>query len=172
MQIISKLAWWQRSMDWEQASFVHIPLSQRAGKRARCLQIASNEHNWIVWFHTESSPYGHRSKAGCSMEQRRSRFTYFAPRVWKRLERKSQSDIRRRRYHWWRCYEGMFFCGPKSFTESNEKLTRFFLLQALKGAGMSFRVSAKPDIETHADYRVPSMKTITWILQWLQQTMT
>lgn len=45
-------------------------------------------------------------------------------------------------------------------------------LQALKGAGMSFRVSSNPDIETHADFRVPSMKSITSILQWLQRTMS
>lgn len=45
-------------------------------------------------------------------------------------------------------------------------------LQALKGTGMSFRVSSNPDIETHADFRVPTMKSITSILQWLQHTMS
>ncbi|XP_031623221.1 trehalose-phosphate phosphatase B-like isoform X2 [Contarinia nasturtii] len=44
-------------------------------------------------------------------------------------------------------------------------------MHALKGAGLSFRVSSRPEIETNADYRVPSTKTISLILQWLQDTM-
>lgn len=45
------------------------------------------------------------------------------------------------------------------------------MTQALKGAGLSFRVSSRPEIETNADYRVPSTKTISLILQWLQDNM-
>lgn len=47
----------------------------------------------------------------------------------------------------------------------------FFQWQALKGDGLSFRVSSRPEIETYADYRVPSTKTVSLILQWLQDTM-
>lgn len=57
----------------------------------------------------------------------------------------------------------------------NKKKLKFHILiefQSLKGLGMSFRVSAKPDIETNADYRVPSTKTVSLILQWLQSTMS
>lgn len=44
-------------------------------------------------------------------------------------------------------------------------------IQALKGTGLSFRVSSRPEIETNADYRVPSTKTVAHILQWIQDSM-
>ncbi|XP_055298974.1 uncharacterized protein LOC129566773 isoform X2 [Sitodiplosis mosellana] len=44
-------------------------------------------------------------------------------------------------------------------------------MKALKGDGLSFRVSKRSEIETYADYRVPSTKTISLILQWLQDNM-
>lgn len=47
----------------------------------------------------------------------------------------------------------------------------FSFKQSLKGASLSFRVSSHPEIETNADYRVPSTKTISLILQWLQDTL-
>lgn len=47
------------------------------------------------------------------------------------------------------------------------KFTLDHLKQALKDKGMTFRVSDSPTIKTYADFRVPSTKTISHILQWL-----
>ncbi|KAG4080618.1 hypothetical protein HA402_006219 [Bradysia odoriphaga] len=40
-------------------------------------------------------------------------------------------------------------------------------MKALKGKGMTFRVSASAQIKTYADYRVPSTKTVSYLLQWI-----
>lgn len=45
-------------------------------------------------------------------------------------------------------------------------------IQAIKGKGISFRVSAQSDIQTNADYRVPSTKEIANILTWIVKRMT
>lgn len=44
-------------------------------------------------------------------------------------------------------------------------------MRALKGKGLSFRVSANPEIETHADFRVPSTKTVSLLLQWIEDNV-
>lgn len=47
----------------------------------------------------------------------------------------------------------------------------YYFLQALKdvGAGLTFRIATSPEIQTNADYRIPSTKYVTAILQWIQQ---
>lgn len=41
-------------------------------------------------------------------------------------------------------------------------------MRALKGVGLTFRISSLPEIETNADYRIPSTEFVTAILQWIQ----
>lgn len=46
-------------------------------------------------------------------------------------------------------------------------------MQALKGIGRTFRVTHnKPNIETYADFCVPSTETVPLILQWLQKMLS
>lgn len=40
-------------------------------------------------------------------------------------------------------------------------------MKSLKGRGISFRVESLPDIHTYADFRLPSTKTVSFMLQWL-----
>lgn len=45
-------------------------------------------------------------------------------------------------------------------------------MRALKGIGRTFRVTHnKPNIETNADFCVPSTKTVSLILEWLQTNL-
>lgn len=37
----------------------------------------------------------------------------------------------------------------------------------LKGKGTSFRITANPDLETHADFKLQSLDTATELLEWL-----
>jgi len=44
-------------------------------------------------------------------------------------------------------------------------------MRSLKGKGISFRVSPNPEIETNADFRVPSTKTVSLLLQWIEDNV-
>lgn len=57
----------------------------------------------------------------------------------------------------------VFFAGDDTTDED--------AMRALKGKGISFRVAKNPDIETHADYRVPSTQSVSMLLQWLEDNV-
>ncbi|EDS32887.1 trehalose-6-phosphate synthase 1 [Culex quinquefasciatus] len=46
------------------------------------------------------------------------------------------------------------------------------VMQAIKGSGRSFRVSKDPQVETHADFRIPSVDAVYQLLKWLEKKVT
>lgn len=63
----------------------------------------------------------------------------------------------------WASKVKVFFAGDDTTDED--------AMRALKGKGMSFRVSKNPEIETYADYRMPSTKSVSMLLQWLEENV-
>lgn len=47
----------------------------------------------------------------------------------------------------------------------------FLYFQALKGNALTFRISHKSDVKTSASYVVPTYKSVTDILQWINGTL-
>lgn len=44
-------------------------------------------------------------------------------------------------------------------------------MRALQGVGRSFRVSAKEDVQTYADYRLPSTRAVSELLEWVEKAL-
>ncbi|XP_058453158.1 uncharacterized protein LOC131431452 [Malaya genurostris] len=46
------------------------------------------------------------------------------------------------------------------------------VMKTIKGTGRSFRVSKNPNIETHADFVIPSVQSVYHLLKWLEKKVT
>ncbi|XP_062552461.1 uncharacterized protein LOC134217668 [Armigeres subalbatus] len=46
------------------------------------------------------------------------------------------------------------------------------VMLAIKGFGRSFRVSKDVNVKTHADYRIPSVKSVYYMLKWIEQKVS
>lgn len=54
---------------------------------------------------------------------------------------------------------------------AGDDLTDEDAMRALQGVGRSFRVSSLVDVQTYADYRLPSTRTVSALLEWIEQTL-
>ncbi|XP_055549609.1 uncharacterized protein LOC129732617 [Wyeomyia smithii] len=46
------------------------------------------------------------------------------------------------------------------------------VMKAIKGFGRSFRVTTKADVETNADYVIPSVRSVYQMLKWIEKKVT
>lgn len=63
----------------------------------------------------------------------------------------------------WHTHTKVIFAGDDTTDED--------AMKALKGKAITFRVSSSPDLKTYADFRLPSTKTISLLLNWIENTI-